>query len=112
VLDETFIGFDSSADPEWAGFWSLDDHRGGPPLRVTADGVANGQEVLAAIALSDAITTAPGAVGTLLAGMQTGVVTIPLQDARPSKVVLVGRNDRRTPAVETMLAFFRSLDHA
>lgn len=110
VLDETFIGFDPSADPEWAGFWSLDDHRGAPPRSVTADAVANGQEVLASVALSTAITTAPAVVGSLLAGVQTGVVTIPLEDALPSQVVLVGRNDRRTPSIETMLAFFRSLD--
>ena len=110
VLDETFIGFDPSADPDWAGFWSLDDHRGAPPRHVTTDCVANGQEVLASVALGTAITTAPAVVGTLLAGLQTGVVTIPLRDARPSHVVLVGRNDHRSPPVETMLAFFRSLD--
>jgi hypothetical protein len=74
--------------------------------------VANGQEVLASLSLSTAITTAPAVVGTLLVGLQTGVVTIPLEDAQPSEVVLVGRNDRRTPPVETMLAFFRSLNRA
>jgi DNA-binding transcriptional LysR family regulator len=110
VLDETFIGFDPSTDREWAGFWSLDDHRGAPPRHVTTDQVANGQEVLASLALRPAITTAPAVVGTLLVGLQTGVVTIPLDDAQPSTVVLVGRNDRRSPPVETMLAFFRSLD--
>jgi DNA-binding transcriptional LysR family regulator len=110
VLDETFIGFDPSADREWAGFWSLDDHRGAPPRHVTADQVTNAQEVLAALALSTAITTAPAVVGALLAGLQARVVTIPLDDAQPSDVVLVGRNDRRSPAIETMLAFFRSLD--
>ena len=110
VLDETFVGFDPSADEDWAGFWSLDEYRGAPPRRVTTDRVANGQEVLASVALSTAITTAPAVVGTLLAGLQTGVVTIPLDDARPSDVVLVGRNDHRSPAVETMLAYFRSLD--
>jgi DNA-binding transcriptional LysR family regulator len=110
VLDETFIGFDPSTDREWAGFWSLDDHRGAPPRRVTNDEVSNAQEVLAALALSTAITTAPAVVGALLTGLQTRVVTIPLEDAEPSDVVLVGRNDRRSPAVETMLAFFRSLD--
>ena len=112
VLDETFIGFDRSADRDWAGFWSLDDHRGAPPRRVTSDGVANGQEVLAAVALSTAITTAPAVVGTLLAGLQTGVVTIPLEDAHASQVVLVGRNERLSPPVETMLAFFRSLEES
>ena len=79
-------------------------------VMITGDLVANGQEVLASVALSRAITTAPAVVGTLLAGLQTGVVTIPLVDAHPSDVVLVGRNDRRSPPVETMLAFFRSLD--
>jgi DNA-binding transcriptional LysR family regulator len=108
VLDETFIGFDPSADREWAGFWSLDDHRGGPPAHVTADRAANGQEVLAALALRTAITTAPAVVGALLTGLQTGVMTIPLADARPADVVLVGRNDRRTAPVEKMLAFFGS----
>jgi DNA-binding transcriptional LysR family regulator len=110
VLDETFIGFDPSADRAWAGFWSLDDHRGAPPPRVTGDDVANGQEVLAALALRAAITTAPAVVGTLLTGLQTGVVTIPLEDAHHSDVVLVGRKDRRSPPVERMLAFFDSLD--
>jgi len=110
VLDETFIGFDPSTDREWAGFWSLDDHRGAPPRRVTGDRVANGHEVLASLAFSTAITTAPAVAGTVLAGLQTRVVAIPLEDAKPSDVVLVGRNDRRTPPVETMLAFFHSLD--
>jgi DNA-binding transcriptional LysR family regulator len=110
VLDETFIGFDPSTDQEWAGFWSLDDHRGAPPRRITTDRVANGQEVLASLAVSTAITTAPAVVGTLLSGRQTRVVPIPLEDARHSDVVLVGRRDRRTAPVETMLAFFHSLD--
>ena len=110
VLDETFISFHPSTDQDWAGFWSLDEHRGGPPRSLTTHRVANGQEVLASLALGTAITTAPAAVGALLAGLQTGVVTIPLEDAPVSEVVLVGRNDRRTSAVETMLAFFRSLD--
>ena len=110
VLEETFIGFDPATEPQWAGFWSLDDHRGGPPRHVTTDQVANGQEVLAAIALGTAITTAPARVAAVLTGLQVGVVTIPLDDTRPSEVVLVGRNDHRTPPVETMLAFFLALD--
>ncbi len=110
VLDETFIGFHPATEPQWAGFWSLDDHRGGPPRHVTTDQVTKGQEVLAAIALGTAITTAPAVVAAVLTGPQTGVVTIPLDDARPSEVVLVGRNDHRTRPVETMLAFFLSLD--
>jgi DNA-binding transcriptional LysR family regulator len=110
VLDETFIGFDPATDPDWAGFWSLDDHRGARPERVTADRVKNGQEVIASLALRTAITTAPAVVGSLLAGLQTGVVAIPIDDAERTDVVLVGRRDRRSRPVEKMLAFAHSLD--
>ena len=39
VLDETFIGFDPSVDPAWAGFWSLDDHRGGPAPHIVGHAI-------------------------------------------------------------------------
>ena len=53
LLDETYIGFSPSVDPAWAGFWSLDDHRGGPPGDVTDDHATNPQEVLAALGAGD-----------------------------------------------------------
>src|SRR2546427_41714 len=37
VLDETFLGCDPSVEETWAGFWRLDDHRGGRQARVTSD---------------------------------------------------------------------------
>ena len=108
VLDEAFIGFHPSIERTWAGFWSLDDHRGGPPRNVTVDRAANGQEVLAALAVRSAITTAPASVAEVVTGA-AGVITIPLLDAQPSDVVLVGREDRRSGAVEAVLSFLLGL---
>ncbi|HMD56487.1 MAG TPA: LysR family transcriptional regulator [Solirubrobacteraceae bacterium] len=108
VLDETFIGLHSSVDPVWAGFWSLDDHRGEAPQRVSVDRAANGQEILAALALRDAITTAPASVVGVVTSSLTGIVTIPLRDAQLADVVLAGRRDRESPRVEALLAFLRA----
>jgi hypothetical protein len=107
VIDETFIGFDTSVAPEWAGFWSLDDHRGAPPRDVTIDRAANPQEVLAALVVRGAITTVPASVATVLGRIVAGIVAIPLPDAAPSTVTMVGREDRRNPLVATLAAFAR-----
>jgi DNA-binding transcriptional LysR family regulator len=105
VLDETFIGFDPSVDVEWAGFWSLDDHRGGPPERVTGDCAANPQEVLAALTMSDAITTVPASVSRVLPGFQGDVVSIPLTGAAPSRIALAGHEGRVNEVIEALLNF-------
>jgi len=106
VLDETFIGFHPSVEPSWAGFWSLDDHRGGPPERRTDDRAATPQEVLAALAVRDAITTIPASVARVVAnGGLNGVVVIPVRDCAPCRLVLVGREDRRNGVVASLLAF-------
>jgi DNA-binding transcriptional LysR family regulator len=109
VLDESFIGFHPSVEPTWAGFWSLDDYRGGPPGRITADRAANAQEVLAALAVRDAITTVPAAVAALIPSVLTGMVAIPLRDAEPSVIELVGHADRRGPPVGALIAFAEDL---
>jgi DNA-binding transcriptional LysR family regulator len=108
VLDETFIGFHPLVDPGWAGFWSLDDHRGEGPRRLTADRAANPHEVLAALTVRDAITTVPGAVAGLVPEFLAGVVTIPLRDAVPATIVMVGHEDRANPLVASVLDFARS----
>ena len=105
VLGETFIGLDPAIDPEWAGFWSLDDHRGGPPVRSTADGAANPQEVLAALAMSDAITAIPSSVAGVIINFLTGVVPIPLLDGDPSVIALAGHRGRRNHLVDTLVYF-------
>ncbi len=112
VLDETFIGFHPSVEPAWAGFWSLDDHRGEPPRRLTADRASNPHEVLAALAVRRAITTVPASVAGLIPDVVPGVVAIPLRDANPATIVLVGHEDRANPLVETLLQFAREIGRA
>jgi DNA-binding transcriptional LysR family regulator len=112
VLEETFIGLSPLVEPAWAGFWSLDDHRGAPPEHVTGDHAANPQEVLAALAVRCAITTAPARVAQLLANILTGVVAIPLRDATPSTIMLVGHQDGRNPHVGSLRAFARNITGA
>ena len=107
VLDETFIGFHPSIEPAWAGFWSLDDHRGGSPRRVTADRAVSVQEILASLAVRRAITTVPASVARVIPNLLTGVVAIPLRDAEPSSIMLVAHKDRRNPLVASLLAFAR-----
>jgi len=108
ILDETFIGFHASIDPGWAGFWSLDDHRGEPPAKVTPDRTANAQEVLASLAVRHAITTVPAAVGRVLVNVLPVIVAIPVHDAEPSSIVLVGHERRMNPSVAILLAFAKS----
>jgi DNA-binding transcriptional LysR family regulator len=110
ILDETFIGYHPSTDPTWAGFWSLDDHRGGSPRHMTVDQASNAQEVLAALAVRNAITTAPASVANAVASTARGIVMIPLLDARPADVVLTGREDRRSPTVDTAVDFMLGVD--
>ena len=106
ALEETFIGLHPSVEPAWAGFWSLDDHRGGPPRNVTGDRAGNPQEVLASLAARPAITTVPASIAALLASAVNGLVAIPLLDAEPTAITLVGHKDRRrNPLVEALLAF-------
>ena len=105
ILDETFIGLHPLVEPKWAGFWSLDDYRGGPPAKLTRDQAAKPQEVLAALAVRDAITTVPASVARIVMSFPSGVLAVPLLGARPVQIVLAGRIDRRSALVEALLAF-------
>ncbi len=105
VLDEAFIGYSDEVDPAWAGFWSLDDHRGGPPPQVTTDQAAGPQEVLAALAVRDAITTVPASSAAVLVNFLTRLTSIPLTDADPTTFVLTGRRDRDNPLVQRYREF-------
>lgn len=109
VLDETFIGFHPSVDAAWAGFWSLDDHRGARPRSTTADGAANAHEMVAAVAARRAITTVPAAVARMLPSVVTGLVAIPLLDADPARITLVGHQDRANPLVDHLHMFARGV---
>jgi DNA-binding transcriptional LysR family regulator len=108
VIDETFIGFHPSVEPAWAGFWSLDDYRGGPPQRVTVDRATNPQEVLASLAARHAITTVPASVARVIVNVLPTMVALPLRDATPSAIVLVGHKGNRNPLVATVVSFARA----
>jgi DNA-binding transcriptional LysR family regulator len=106
VIDETFIGFDPLVEPSWAGFWSLDDHRG-TPARVTADGALGPQEVLAALAVRDAITLVPASVAAVTVNVLAGIASIPLSDAAPAAIMVAGHRDRRNQLIDGFLDFMR-----
>jgi DNA-binding transcriptional LysR family regulator len=105
VIGETFIGYNPAVDAVWAGFWSLDDHRGAPPARLTPDEASAPQEVLAALAVRDAVTTVPSSSAALLVNVMTGLESIPLTDANPTTFVLAGRRDRRSALVDAFVEF-------
>jgi len=109
VLEETFIGLDTSVDPCWAGFWSLDDHRGAPPVSVTRDRAATAPEVLAALSVRDAITAVPASVARALTAAGAPIAAVPVRGAAPSTLVLSGLIERCTPPVAALRAFVAEL---
>ncbi|HUA12076.1 MAG TPA: LysR family transcriptional regulator [Solirubrobacteraceae bacterium] len=109
LIDETFVGFADSVAPDWAGFWTLDDVRGGPPLALTGDAVTNAQEVLAAISVRRAITTVPASVAELILNGQRDVIAaLALTDCEPAAIALAGLEARRTPLVDAIVDFARA----
>ena len=111
MLDATFCGTDPSLEPVRAGFWTLDDHRGGPSLSVTADRTVCPREQVAVVASGRAIIAAPGSAARhFLKGMPgVNVVAIPLRDAQPALLTLVWRKDTRNPLVDSLVTACRSL---
>jgi DNA-binding transcriptional LysR family regulator len=109
VLDETFLGFAPQVDPAWAGFWSLDDHRGGPPPQPAVGRAASGQERFSLILAGRGIATVPARYAAIIVTVLPSVVAIPLRDADPTVISLVGREDRRNRAVEALLEVARKL---
>jgi DNA-binding transcriptional LysR family regulator len=109
VLDETFLCCHTSVDPGWAGFWSLDDHRGKPPARVASGGARTAEEMLANIASGRGITTLAACQAELIVKVLPEVVAIPLRDAHPAEVALLWRSDCHNPLVEDLVAVARSI---
>jgi DNA-binding transcriptional LysR family regulator len=105
LLDEPYIGLSPAVDPEWAGFWSLDDHRGGPPRHLTDAHASNPQEVLAALGGGEAVTIVPLAAANVLSNVLAGTAAIPVRDAAPSRIALVGHRDMRNPLVATLVSY-------
>jgi len=107
VLDETFLGFHPSIDPAWAGFWSLDDHRGGPAPRLVGE-ATDAQQRFGMLAAGRGIATAP-AYAAAMVKVLPSVVAIPLTDADPAIVTLAARKDRQHSLVEELFAIARKL---
>jgi DNA-binding transcriptional LysR family regulator len=103
VLDETFVGYNPTVQPAWAGFWTLDDHRGGPAQR-TVGHALTAPEMFAMIASRRAITTAPAYQAAIVERLLRGIVAIPLRDARPAVLSLVWPSQARNPLVDALAA--------
>jgi DNA-binding transcriptional LysR family regulator len=109
VLDERFLGYHPAVQPAWAGFHSLDDHRGNPPTGLTADRALTAPEMLAMIASRRAITALPASDARFIMKVLRGVVAVPLRDADPAVLSLVWRKDNHNPLVLVLAAIAANL---
>lgn len=108
VIDEPFCGYHGSVEPEWASFWSLDDHRGGPPSRVTGDQVGNTLEEVAAMTNGHGISTFPAAVAGVIVDLVENLVAVPLLDAAPACCALVWHSSRGNSVVADLVELARA----
>jgi DNA-binding transcriptional LysR family regulator len=108
VLGETFCGSHPSLEPVRAGFWRLDDHRGGPG-RMTLGEATNAQETVAVVVSGRAITTAPASAAPTIESAVPGVVAIPLPDAHPTVLALVWHKRSPNALVRAIVATARGL---
>lgn len=97
VLDEEFCGCHPSVDPLWAGFWTMDDHRGGPPRRRTADEPVTYLELIAAVHAGHGVWALPAGVAEAAAALSPGLIARPLLDAAPATLAVACRGDRESP---------------
>ena len=111
VVDETFLGYHPGVDPVWAGFWSLDDHRGEPASLLSADRVATSTEMLAALSSGNALTTVPAFQAEVIVNVVASLVAIPLSDADAADLSLVWNRDRESPLVRAMVSVAEALAH-
>ncbi len=104
ALAETFISYRSDVQSEWAGFHSLDDHRGGPPAALTADHVATSLEMLGCLAvLAGAVTVLPLSDARLIEQVLPGVRALPIADAAPASISLVWSREAGHPRLQSLL---------
>jgi DNA-binding transcriptional LysR family regulator len=104
VVDETFVGYHRSVQQQWAGFHSLDDHRGRPPSHVTDDQALTSLHMLAAMSAGHAVTTVPLGDAVVAEPVMPNTVVRPLADADPFRVSLVWYRRAANPHVATLVA--------
>ncbi len=110
VLDETFVSYDPDIQREWAGFHSLDDHRGAPPAHTTPDHALTSLQMLGIMSSSTrAITAVPHRDATIARQVLPDIVAMPLPELKPAAVSLVWRADNRNPLLESLLAAAQQL---
>jgi len=108
VLDETFVGYNPAVQPLWAGFWTLDDHRGKDPAR-SVEHAMSAPEIFTIIASRRGIITVPACQAAMILRVLRGVVVIPLADARPAVLGLVWNGRNPNPLVHTLATVARRL---
>ena len=109
VLEETFVSYHPEVQPAWAGFHSLDDHRGGPPKRATSDDALTSLQMLGIMSSPRAITTVPYADAQLARQVLPNIVAIPLRDAAPATVSLVWSEDTANPLLDDLVEAAKGL---
>jgi hypothetical protein len=93
VLDEVFIDYHPQVQRAWAGFHSLDDHRGGPPARTTGDRVRTPPQMLSVLTARGGLTALPSSDAAFILTVLRGLVVLPVRDARPAQRVLTWRRE-------------------
>jgi DNA-binding transcriptional LysR family regulator len=104
VLDETFVSYHPDVQATWAGFHSLDDHRGEPPRSVTVDHASSTLQMFGIMTARQAITTAPLCDARLAEQLIADLVALPVLDARPAVLSLVWRADNQNPLVQGLVS--------
>jgi DNA-binding transcriptional LysR family regulator len=104
VLDETYVGYHPSVQPGWAGFHSLDDHRGGPPEHLTSDHAQTTLHMFAIMTSGRAVTAVPQTDANLAKQVAPDVAVMRLSDADPARVSLIWRGDEPNPHVAMLVA--------
>jgi DNA-binding transcriptional LysR family regulator len=109
LLDETFVGYHASVQAEWAGFHSLDDHRGSAARELTTDRAMTPAEMLMMLASRRAVATLPATDANVVREVLRGVVVVPLADAEPFEITLSWRKDNHNPLVQALVALAANL---
>jgi DNA-binding transcriptional LysR family regulator len=109
LLDELFLSYHPEVQPSWAGFHSLEDHRGAPAPHVTDDHARTPAEMLSLMASRRAITTVPLSDARVIRQVLRGVVVIPVRDAEPAVLSLTWREDHQNPCVDALVALAEAL---
>lgn len=109
VLDETFVSYHPEVQPEWAGFHSLDDHRGKAPRSMTVDRAATSLQMLGVMTAREAITTVPLCDAKLVVQVMPALVALPVLDAGPAVLSLNWLTENPNPLLDALVAVARTL---